>query len=94
MRSCTANVVSKDLRDGLGKWGRRPGPCEGYYTKTDSEAEVTATGICGSDNCQNIPEVSGTESCPEVTVNSEPVGLTSITMEQAAGEGSGIQCRN
>ena len=48
----------------------------------ESKAEDPTTGICGSDSCGEIPEVSGTVSCPEVTVNSEPVVLTSITMEK------------
>ena len=49
----------------------------------------------GDSDCEEIPGVSGTVSCPEVAVNSESVVLTSIMMEKrAAGEGSGIQCNN
>ena len=51
----------------------------------DSEAEVPTAGICGNGSCEEIPEVSGLVSCPEVKVKSEPVGLTSITMDKGCG---------
>ena len=61
------------------------GACEGYYTSRGSEAEVPTAGVCGSDSCEEIIEVSGTASCQEVTVNFVLVVLTSITMEKGCG---------
>ena len=39
-------------------------------------------GYC---DCEEILQVSGTASCPEVTVNSKPVVLTPFMMENGCG---------
>ena len=77
-RWCTGTLAA--LGGGAGGQARERGTPRG-----DSEEEVPTTGICDRDSCEEIPEVSGTVSCPEVTVNSELVVLTSIMMEKGCG---------
>ena len=85
MRSCAANVVSKDCRDGLGRWGPVAKPVRGLRQEGIPRPRFPQLVSVAVTVLKEIPEVSGTVSCPAVTVNSEPVVLTSITMEKGCG---------